>query len=100
LGWVPPDRDTFVAKNRALEAQVAELGGRKWLYAHTYYTEDEFNGHRKKLRMKYWAGTPSAVYDKVKVKPMGDDDVGRILSGAASTRVLEHWTNWRTSRHA
>lgn len=32
-GWVPPNRDTFVAKNRALEAKVAKLGGRKWLYA-------------------------------------------------------------------
>lgn len=32
----------FIAQNRRLEGKVRELGGKKWLYAHAYYTEDEF----------------------------------------------------------
>lgn len=74
-GWGPSARDEFVRANRALEAKVAELGGMKWLYAHTYYDEPEFwdmYGGRAwydALRHKYKAddaGLPS-VYDKVRV---------------------------------
>jgi Delta24-sterol reductase len=74
-GWGPSDRGEFVKANRALEAKVRELGGMKWLYAHTYYDEPEFwdmYGGRAwydTLRAKYkadQAGLPS-VYDKVKV---------------------------------
>lgn len=28
--------------NRDFERKVHDLGGQKWLYAHTYYTEQEF----------------------------------------------------------
>lgn len=74
-GWGPAKHEKFVKANRALEAKVRELGGMKWLYAHTYYDEPEFwdmYGGRKwydALRKKYKAdeaGLPS-VYDKVKV---------------------------------
>ncbi|KAI3392553.1 hypothetical protein diail_5524 [Diaporthe ilicicola] len=74
-GWGPSDHGEFVAANRALEAKVRELGGMKWLYAHTYYDEPEFwdmyggRGWYDALRRKYKAdeaGLPS-VYDKVKV---------------------------------
>lgn len=74
-GWGPEDHGEFVRANRALEAKVRELGGMKWLYAHTYYDEPEFwdmYGGRAwydALRGKYKAdeaGLPS-VYDKVKV---------------------------------
>lgn len=74
-GWGPAGHDEFVRANRALEAKVAELGGMKWLYAHTYYEEHEFwdaYGGRAwydALRHKYKAdeaGLPS-VYDKVRV---------------------------------
>lgn len=74
-GWGPAGHDEFVRANRALEAKVAELGGMKWLYAHTYYAEPEFwdmYGGRAwydALRQKYKAdeaGLPS-VYDKVQV---------------------------------
>ncbi len=41
-GWGPKSPAAFVEKNRELEAKVRELGGMKWLYAHTYYKEDEF----------------------------------------------------------
>lgn len=74
-GWGPAKHEEFVTANRALEAKVRELGGMKWLYAHTYYDEPEFwdvYGGREwydTLRKKYKAdeaGLPS-VYDKVKV---------------------------------
>ncbi|CAJ2505300.1 Uu.00g126940.m01.CDS01 [Anthostomella pinea] len=73
-GWGPKDREEFVRVNRALEAKVDELGGMKWLYAHTYYEEDEFwraYGNRswyEALRNKYKATALPSVYDKVKVK--------------------------------
>lgn len=74
-GWGPSDPATFQAANRALEHKIRDLGGMKWLYAHTYYDEPEFwsmYGGREwydALRHKYKAdvaGLPS-VYDKVKV---------------------------------
>lgn len=74
-GRGPAKLEEFVTANRALEAKVRELGGMKWLYAHTYYQEAEFwdmYGGREwydALRKKYKAdeaGLPS-VYDKVKV---------------------------------
>jgi len=51
---------------------VHELGGQKWLYAHAYYTEEEFNEIYKNdaylaLREKYYASYLPTVYDKVKV---------------------------------
>ena len=71
-GWGPADPNEFVSKNRALEDKLVELGGRKWLYAHTYYSEDEFwrvydRPWYQALREKYYAVTLPTVYDKVKV---------------------------------
>ena len=59
-----------VHANRALEKRVQELGGWKVLYAHTYYTEDEFwriHGKRwyDELREKYFARHLPTIYDKV-----------------------------------
>lgn len=68
----PKGRDKFVEWNRDFEHKVRELGGQKWLYAHAYYTEKEFNEiyDRKTydaLREKYHATYLPSVYDKVKV---------------------------------
>lgn len=77
-GFGPANRADFVAAERGLEAKLKELGGMKWLYAQTYYAEDEFwamfdkNWYRG-LREKYGAQTLPSVYDKVRVKT---DDVG------------------------
>lgn len=74
-GWGPQDYETFVRKNRALKKTLARLGGKKWLYAHTYHTEEEFwneYGHRSEydeLRKKYFATTPPTVHDKVEPRP-------------------------------
>ncbi|KAK0629094.1 hypothetical protein B0T17DRAFT_524628 [Bombardia bombarda] len=78
-GWGPVDPAAFVQKNRELEAKVRELGGMKWLYAHTYYKPDEFwsmYGGRAwydALREKYQATKLPSVWDKVHV----DADVAR-----------------------
>ncbi|PWI68868.1 hypothetical protein PCL_01253 [Purpureocillium lilacinum] len=88
-GWGPADHELFIKKNRALEDKLVQLGGRKWLYAHTYYSEDEFwrvyNDHGgeggakasaedastkawyEALRKKYHAETLPTVYDKVRI---------------------------------
>ncbi|KAK5626206.1 hypothetical protein RRF57_001921 [Xylaria bambusicola] len=79
-GWGPKNQADFVRVNRALEAKVNELGGMKWLYAHTYYSEPEFwdaFGGRpayEALREKYRATSLPSVYDKVKV---GEDTAGK-----------------------
>lgn len=75
-GWGPSDPAQFVQKNRELENKVRELGGMKWLYAHTYYPEEEFwpmyDGKEwyDKLREKYNATTLPSVWDKVHVDPV------------------------------
>ena len=68
----PSGYDKFVELNRNLEGKLRELSGMKWLYAHTYYTEDEFwEIYDRKwydgLRAKYHATSLPTIYDKVKV---------------------------------
>ncbi|KAI9039699.1 FAD-binding oxidoreductase [Aspergillus affinis] len=74
--WAPSpfhnDRQAFIAQNRRLEGKVRQLGGKKWLYAHAYYTEDEFwSIYDKKrydmLRAKYRASYLPDLYQKVRV---------------------------------
>ncbi|CAK7232042.1 hypothetical protein SCUCBS95973_008128 [Sporothrix curviconia] len=83
------DRAAFIEANRLLEQKVQELGGKKWLYAHAYYTEDEFWAHYDRpsydrVRAKYDAEWLPTVYDKVKVveKPRtgGDGLLGWLLT--------------------
>ncbi|OKL58486.1 hypothetical protein UA08_06016 [Talaromyces atroroseus] len=84
----PKDRRKFVEWNRNLERKVHELEGQKWLYAHTYYTEEEFNQIYDRetydaLRRKYHATYLPSVYDKVNI------DI------TAEERALkESWTLW------
>lgn len=71
-GWGPEDHEVFITKNRAMEDRLIQLGGRKWLYAHTYYSEDDFwkvydRPWYQALREKYSATTLPTVYDKVKI---------------------------------
>jgi len=71
-GFGPKKHEEFVRKNRELEHKLRELGGMKWFYAHTYYTEDEFWQMYDKewydeLRTKYGATSLPSVYEKVKV---------------------------------
>ncbi|KAI8264869.1 Delta(24)-sterol reductase [Colletotrichum sp. SAR11_239] len=64
--------DRFMRQNRDLEAKLMELGGRKVLYSHAYYTEKEFwdmydKDWYTKLRERYNATSLPDVYDKVVV---------------------------------
>ena len=71
-GYGPSQHDDFVKANRDLEHKLHELSGMKWLYAHTYYTEEEFwkiydREWYDALRGKYDATSLPSVYEKVKV---------------------------------
>ena len=71
-GWGPRDYENFISKNRALERLVARLGGRKWLYSHSYYEQGEFwdlygQSWYRALRKKYFATSLPTVYDKIKI---------------------------------
>jgi hypothetical protein len=84
----PKRREDFVAWNRHFEGMVHKLGGKKWLYAHAYYTEEEFNEIYNRqdydtLRKKYHASYLPTVYDKVKV------DVAKEQKA-----VQESWVAW------
>lgn len=68
-----PNYDEFIKANRLIESKVLEVGGKKWSYAHSYFTEDEFwSMYDKKqydvLRKKYSATLLPTIYDKITVK--------------------------------
>jgi Delta24-sterol reductase len=71
-GPCPPDQDR-IAANRMLEKKVRSNRGMKWLYADTYYSEEEFwwiydHEWYEKLRQQYGASTLPTVYQKVKTR--------------------------------
>jgi FAD/FMN-containing dehydrogenase len=73
-GRGPKSFAAFVAANRKVEAKVKELGGLKWLYAQTFYTEQEFweiydREAYEAVRAKYDATHLPSVYDKIKHSP-------------------------------
>ncbi|PGH34923.1 hypothetical protein GX50_02274 [[Emmonsia] crescens] len=88
-GFGPADYEEFISKNRELEQQLLhKFGGMKWLYAHTYYTQEDFWQQFDKkwyddLRQKYHAQSLPSVYDKVAV----DVEAGR-------KEIKESWSHW------
>ncbi|KAI9677753.1 MAG: hypothetical protein M1829_002525 [Trizodia sp. TS-e1964] len=85
-GKAADELGAFVAQNRGLETRLQELGGRKVLYSHTYYTESEFwriydREWYDALRRKFHALTLPSIYEKVKV------DAGQ--NGQAGS-----WAHW------
>lgn len=83
--WGPtPPGMRQVTVNRKIEAKLTSLQGMKWLYAQTFYTEDEFwqiydRTWYEALRKKYRAEKLPSVYEKVRTKfevePNTDGDV-------------------------
>ncbi|KAF3768636.1 FAD-binding domain-containing protein [Cryphonectria parasitica EP155] len=80
-------------KNQALEAIIRRLGGWKTLYAHAYYTEEEFwkvydwEAYHS-VREKYGADYLPTVYDKVRVKTTvvpQTDAVGAAAAGKSTS---------------
>ncbi|KAK2613003.1 hypothetical protein QQS21_000932 [Conoideocrella luteorostrata] len=93
-GWGPSDHEEFITKNRALEDKLVELGGRKWLYAHTYYNNEEFwrvydknRDWYQSLREKYHATTLPTVHDKVRI----DIDAAREERKKAKQSLKTKW---------
>ncbi|KAF7509530.1 hypothetical protein GJ744_007930 [Endocarpon pusillum] len=92
-GYGPARHDDFIKANRDLEHKLRELGGMKWLYAHTYYDEDEFWKMYDKewydsLRKKYDATSLPSVYEKVKINveaEQGEDNASLAAS------ILNTW---------
>ncbi|MCJ1276938.1 hypothetical protein MMC21_004746 [Puttea exsequens] len=73
-GYGPSRPDDFLQANKDLERRLRELGGMKWLYAQTYYTEEAFwemydREWYDSLRAKYDATSLPSVYEKVKFDP-------------------------------
>ena len=96
-GPVSRSRREAVRANRALEHKVQELGGKKWLYSHAFYTEDEFWAHydRKSydvLRQKYAATHLPSVYDKVKVDVEAEEAAARASWTARLLALF--WSIW------
>ncbi|KAI9854397.1 MAG: hypothetical protein M1813_001246 [Trichoglossum hirsutum] len=92
-GFGPVQHDGFVAKNRELECKIRELGGMKWLYAHTYYKENEFwemfdRQWYDGLRRKYNAESLPSVWHKVKSDP---DAHRRAVDNSWGTWALQFW---------
>ncbi|CAL5874241.1 uncharacterized protein PFLUO_LOCUS8529 [Penicillium psychrofluorescens] len=90
--WGPAttaDPSRFRSQNRRLEQKVQDLRGKKWLYAHTYYTEEEFwaiynKAEHDSLRNKYAAEYLPSLYDKVRVQEAD-------LPGAGSGKFEAGW---------
>lgn len=90
MGGGVEDLATYVRQNRDLEKQLAELGGWKVLYAHAYYTEEEFwalydRAWYEGLRQKYRAMTLPSVYGKVFV------DAATLKSNRNRTCASKTW---------
>ncbi|KAH7406286.1 hypothetical protein DE146DRAFT_438543 [Phaeosphaeria sp. MPI-PUGE-AT-0046c] len=88
----PADSHAFIKLNRDFEAKVTELGGMKCLYAHAYYTEQEFwdiyDGKKyMELRRKYHAESLPSIYDKVKV------DLQGVAGGGVESKAAS-WSEW------
>lgn len=86
-GYGPSRHEDFLKANRDLEHKLRELGGMKWLYAHTYYTKEEFweiydREWYDALREKYDATSLPSVYEKVKV----DVEVEKRAAASSSLR--------------
>lgn len=92
----PFGKTTFHDFNRNLEQKVQKLGGEKWLYARTYYTEEEFwsiydREKLDKLRQKYHASHLPNLYQKVRVRSAEENEA----TGSFLYRLLDSaWRTW------
>ncbi|KAK9367908.1 hypothetical protein V1509DRAFT_610144 [Lipomyces kononenkoae] len=93
----PTKRQAFVRINRKLEHKVHELKGQKCLYAHAYYTEDEFWAIYDKneydlLRQKCNATYLPSIYDKVKVDVEAEERATKASWVSWTSATL--WNIW------
>ena len=83
----PGDR---VSVNRTVEAKLRSFGGMKWLYADTFYTEEEFwsiydRNWYTDLRRKYGAEGLPDVYQKVRTVIKNPMQARSHVGGASSS---------------
>jgi delta24-sterol reductase len=85
--------EEFMAANLEIESEVHALGGRKTLYAHAYYTEDEFwsiydKAAYAKLRKKYFADTTFRdIYSKVVVNEKYKSSIAKAIVHLATVKL-------------
>jgi Delta24-sterol reductase len=89
----PKDHEDFIMVNQDLEDKLRQLGGMKWLYAQTYYTEEEFwkfydRKWYEALREKYHASYLPTVYQKVRVDV---DKERQDLRSSWTLKLLRLW---------
>lgn len=99
--WGPtPRQHTQIGMNRRIEAKLKSLQGMKWLYAQTFYTEDEFwsiydRKTYEALRKKYNAEGLPSVYEKVRTKVDQEDLLlGNNGDGAKLGIEKGFWSIW------
>jgi hypothetical protein len=89
--------DDFIRANKRLETRLAAMGGKKWMYAHVYYTEQAFwsmydKQSYTKLRTKYNASSLPDVYAKTHVGERyainAKRAVFRTVAGRAKLRIV------------
>jgi delta24-sterol reductase len=92
-GFGPKKYTDYITANRALEAKLHELGGMKWLYSQTYYSESEFwNIYQRswydELRTRYRATHLPNVWHKVRVDT---DREAAEMANSWKIRYLRIW---------
>jgi hypothetical protein len=94
-GKAPPGgHEAFVQANRDIEAALQELKGMKWLYAQTYFSEDDFwkdfdRPWYESLRKKYDATTLPTAWEKVWVDLEAEEAAQQNAS--FSKKFLQKW---------
>lgn len=92
-GDAPSTQQAFVQTNLDIERKLHELHGMKWLYAQTFYSEEEFWQDFDKswydgLREKYRATSLPTVYEKVRATQQGSTSAE---SQSFLQRLLSTW---------
>lgn len=90
--------EKFVAANRVIEDKTRLLGGKKWFYAHSYYSEKEFWKLYDKqwydgLRRKYHADTLPDIYERIRVREQHSvrkrKAILRVMLGQSGIQVID-----------
>ena len=92
-GYGPSRPDDFLKANQDLERKLRDLGGMKWLYAQTYYTEGAFwemydREWYDTLRIKYGATSLPSVYEKVKYDPEAEQ---QAANSSLAESLMASW---------
>ncbi|KAM3416069.1 hypothetical protein BST61_g9554 [Cercospora zeina] len=98
-GQGPRDPEKAIAWNKGLESEIQACGGQKWLYAHTFYTEEQFwqifdRRQRDQLRAKYHASNLPNLYEKVMPVDRYDERLPFDDKTVIGTVLRSFWNVW------